>query len=256
MKSLWPLVAVAMAMAVPPGHAAALPDNGDPLSSARWGDMHRTVLVGSPVRFDQRVKVDAPAAAENPMQVPVTVDARGLPDVREVVVFADFNPIVEILRFFPESAPPYLSFRVKLQQSTPVRAAAKTGDGVWHVGGTWVQTAGGGCTAPSVAAGSTEWQRRLNEVSGRLWSEGPQAGRVRVRIVHPMDTGLVAGIPAFYLEELDLADASGKRLVRVLTREPVGENPVFTFSRHELAGAVEASGRDNNGNAFRARIAP
>lgn len=256
MNALWATAVLALAVLGSAGRAAALDEIADPLASARWGDMHRTVLAGLPVQFDARVKVEAPATAENPMQVPVTVDVRGLADVREVAVFADFNPIVEVLRFYPDGAEPYLGFRIKLQQSTPVRAAARTPDGVWHVGGTWVHTAGGGCTAPSAAAGSTEWQRRLNEVSGRQWSEGAQAGRVRLRIVHPMDTGLVAGTPAFYLEEIKLAAAGGRDLMRILPREPVSENPVFTLNRPEGGGAVEASGRDNNGNAFRARIAP
>jgi len=232
-----------------------LHDSGDPLDSVRWSDMRKAFLAGAPVVFDPRVKVTAPSIAENPMQVPVTVDATALPGVIEIVVFADFNPIVQVLRFFPESAPAFLGFRVKLQQSTPVRAAVRTSEGVWHVGGTWVNTVGGGCTAPSAAGASKEWQQRLNEVSGRQWSEGPNAGRVRLRIVHPMDTGLVAGTPAFFLEEINFTDATGQRLMRVQTFEPVSENPVFTLQRASAAGPVEASGRDNNGNAFAARIA-
>ena len=96
----------------------------DPLDSARWGDMHHSVLADAPFEFDDRVRVIAPTTAENPMQVPVTVDATALPGVEEVLVFADFNPIVRVLRFFPEAAPAQLGFRIKLQQSTPVRAAA------------------------------------------------------------------------------------------------------------------------------------
>ena len=99
-------------------------------------------------------------------------------------------------------------------------------------------------------------KRRVPEVSGRQWSEGPNAGRLRLRIVHPMDTGLVAGTPAFHLEEVNFTDAGGQRLMRVQPYEPVSENPVFTLSRGPTAGPVEASGRDNNGNAFQARIAP
>ena len=256
MKFPLTMAAIALAALMPPTDAAALQESGDPLASARWGDMARTFLAGAPVLFDPRVKVIAPSTAENPMQVPVTVDATALPNVREVLVFADFNPIVQMLRFYPEGSAAYLGFRVKLQQSTPVRAAVRTADGVWHVGGTWVTTVGGGCTAPSASAGSREWQQRLNEVSGRQWSEGPQGGRVRLRIVHPMDTGLVAGTPAFFIEEIDLADAVGQRLMRIRSFEPVAENPVFTLQRGAMAGPVEASGRDNNGNAFRARIAP
>jgi len=256
MKYPLTIAAIALAALMPAAEAAALREGGDPLDSARWGEMAKTFLAGAPMVFDPRVKVVAPSTAENPMQVPVTVDATALPGIVEVVVFADFNPIVQVLRFFPEEAPAYLGFRVKLQQSTPVRAAVRTKDGVWHVGGTWVNTVGGGCTAPSAAAASTEWQKRLNEVSGRQWSEGPNAGRVRLRIVHPMDTGLVAGIPAFHLEEIVFSDAAGKRLMRVQTYEPVSENPVFTLNRGVVDGPLEAAGHDNNGNAFKTRIGP
>lgn len=250
------IAAIALAALMSPADAAALQESGDPLASARWADMEKTILAGAPMPFDPRVKVIAPETAENPMQVPVTVDATALGKVVEVIVFADFNPIVQILRFYPEETGAYLGFRVKLQQSTPVRAAARTADGIWHVGGTWVNTVGGGCTAPSAAAGSPLWQQRLNEVSGRQWSEGAQSGRLRLRIVHPMDTGLIAGTPAFYLEEIDFTNAKGQRLMRLQTFEPVAENPVFTLNRGEISGEIEASGRDNNGNAFRARIAP
>ena len=256
MKLPLSIAAIALAALMSPADAAALQESGDPLASARWGDMQKSVLQGAPMLFDPRVKVIAPSIAENPMQVPVTVDATALPDVVEVVVFADFNPIVQVLRFYPEGSGAYLGFRVKLQQSTPVRAAARTADGVWHVGGTWVDTVGGGCTAPSAAAGSKEWQKKLNMVSGRQWSEGPQRGRVRLSIVHPMDTGLVAGTPAFHLEEVNISDAAGQRLVRIQPYEPVAENPVFTLHRGQASGPVQASGRDNNGNSFAASIAP
>lgn len=255
MKHPLSIAALALALLLPTTAAVAAPERDDPLASARWEDMRRAFFADAAVVFDSRVKVQAPSMAENPMQVPVTVDATALPGAAEVVVFADFNPIIEILRFHPQAAPAYLGFRVKLQQSTPVRAAVRTADGVWHVGGTWVNTVGGGCTAPSAAAASPEWQRRLNEVSGRQWSEGPNAGRVRLRIVHPMDTGLVAGTPAFFLEDIQLRDAAGAALMRVQPAEPVSENPVFTLLRPG-SGPVEASGRDNNGNTFTARIAP
>jgi sulfur-oxidizing protein SoxY len=256
MKFPLTVAAIALAALMAPADAADLRESGDPLNSARWEDMQKMVLGGAPALFDPRIKVIAPANAENPMQVPVTVDATALPSAVEVIVFADFNPITQILRFYPEASSAYLSFRVKLQQSTPVRAAVKTADGIWHVGGTWVNTVGGGCTAPSAAAGSPLWQRRLNEVSGRQWSEGEQSGRVRMRIVHPMDTGLVAGTPAFFLEEINFTNAAGQRLMRLETFEPVAENPVFTLNRGEVSGPVDTSGRDNNGNTFHARIAP
>ena len=153
----------------------------DPLDSARWGDMHKSVLADAPFEFDDRVRVVAPATAENPMQVPVTVDATALPGVEEVLVFADFNPIVRVLRFFPQAAPAQLGFRVKLQQSTPVRTAARTADGRWHVGGTWVNTVGGGCTAPSAAAASTTFFVSLGMAPSILKSAPSQQQNAKTR---------------------------------------------------------------------------
>lgn len=248
------VAALALAAMMPASHAAALHENGDPLDSARWADMQKTFLPGQTVLFDPRVKVQAPSIAEDPMQVPVTVDASALPGVQEVIVFADFNPIVEVLRFYPGEARASLGFRVKLQQSTPVRAAVRTADGVWHLGGVWVTTVGGGCTAPSAASGSRDWQARLNEVNGRQWSQGEHAGRLRLRIMHPMDTGLIAGTPAFYVEELKFADVAGRPLMRVRLFEPVAENPLFTLQQDNVVGTVKVDGRDNNGNRIQAEI--
>ena len=240
------------------GGAAGAPraDGGDPLDSARWGDMHKAFFTGQPVVFDARVKVGGPAVAEDPLNVPVLVDASALGRVEEVLVFADFNPILKVLSFRPVNARPVLGFRLKLQQSSPVRAAARLADGSWHVGGAWVTTTGGGCTAPSTGSGSPEWQERLNEVSGRLWPRIDGGERLRLRIIHPMDTGLAPGIPAFHIEDLRLADESGTELMRIRSFEPVSENPLFTvdLATPATGGRVRAQGRDNNGNRIDAWV--
>ena len=230
----------------------------DPLDSARWGDM-RAQLFGADAQvvFDSRVSVIGPLTAEDPMNVPIAVDASALPDVVEVLVFADFNPITKVLAFRPVAARAELAFRIKLQQSSPVRAAARTTDGVWHVGGTWVITTGGGCTVPSTGSASPEWQRRLNEVSGRIWSR-PEGNRVRLRIIHPMDTGLAASIPAFYIEQLSITDGQQRVLMEIDAFEPVSENPLFTLDLPPAItdlGAVQITGRDNNGNKVNAQVA-
>lgn len=238
---------------------AALAESGpDPLASARWPDMKKAFLADAPVRFDERVRVLAPADAENPLQVPVSVDATGLAEVRQVMILADFNPIPLALKFYPQGAAAFLGFRLKLQQSSPVRAAVLTADGVWHLGGTWVNTVGGGCTAPAAGSASPDWQQQLNQVNARVWSDGPLAGRLRLKVMHPMDTGLVAGIPAFHLEQVEVEDGAGRLLMRIEPFEPVSENPVFTLQ--QLAGQpgqkLLARGRDNNGNQFSVGIAP
>jgi sulfur-oxidizing protein SoxY len=67
--------------------------------------------------------------------------------------------------------------------------------------------------------------------------------------MHPMDTGLVGGIPAFYVNRLSLHDGASRELVRIHTFEPVSENPVFSFDFARLPpGPLQLVGTDNNGN--------
>ncbi|HEX6828007.1 MAG TPA: quinoprotein dehydrogenase-associated SoxYZ-like carrier [Burkholderiales bacterium] len=229
------------------------------MQSARWGDMRQTFFGDAPVEFDARVKVVSPRVAEDAMNVPVAVSAEALSGVQEVLVFADFNPILKVLSFRAREARPSLSFRMKLQQSSPVQAAARTADGVWHVGGTWVETTGGGCTVPSAGRASGQWDRLLGQVQGRIWDRGEGDLRVRLKVIHPMDTGLAAGIPAFYIERLTLADEQGTVYMTIETFEPVSENPAFSFDvdpRSKPRGALSLTGVDNNGNRIAARIGP
>ncbi|MBL8474019.1 MAG: quinoprotein dehydrogenase-associated SoxYZ-like carrier [Rhodocyclaceae bacterium] len=236
------------------GTAHAAPPPPDPFGSGLWPDVHAEFLGREPVVFDDRVKVVAPAFAEDPMAVPVSVDASALGAVSRVVVLVDRNPIRKVLEFFPQAARPVLAFRFKLQQGSPVRAAARTADGVWHLGGTWVDGSGGGCTLPGGTRSDGSWVRTLGQVQGRMFDHG-DASRLRVRIMHPMDTGLVSGIPAFYLDELQLRDDAGTAYMRILTFEPVSENPVFSFDLGTRpAGSLHLQGRDNNGNLVAARI--
>jgi sulfur-oxidizing protein SoxY len=252
MRLAWRLgVALACLLFLAPVQAA-----GDPFATGLWPDLAAEFLNGGSVAFDARVVVTAPKFAEDAMNVPVQVDASALADVERVVVLVDRNPIRKVLEFIPGAARPVLSFRFKLEQASPVRAAVRTRDGTWHVGGTWVDASGGGCTVAGASRRDGSWASTLGQTSARLFERGDAAGpRLRLRVMHPMDTGLVSGIPAFFIDELRLADEGGTEFLRLLTFEPVSENPMFSFDLGRTpSGALQLTGRDNNGNRIRARI--
>ena len=230
---------------------------GDPFRSFQWPDLQREFLGGAPVRFDARVQVRGPAFAEDSMNVPITVSASGLANVEVITILVDRNPIRKVLEYFPLGAVPSVSFRFKLEQASPVRAAVRTSDGVWHVGGVLVDSAGGGCTAPGATRSDGSWAQTLGAVTGRVFPSSAAPGepsggaltRLRVRVMHPMDTGLVGGIPAFYVNRLALRDAQGRELLRLNAFEPVSENPVFSFDFADPPpGRLRLLGTDNNGN--------
>jgi sulfur-oxidizing protein SoxY len=241
------------------------PFEGDPYKSHQWVELKKEFL-GAKARtvFDPRVKVQGPTFAEDPMNVPITVST-DLAGVQRIVVLVDRNPIRKVLELQPMAAQPAVSFRFKLEQASPVRAAVQTADGVWHIGGTLVDSAGGGCTVAGVTRADGSWTQTLGQVSGRVFAGGgagasstpggDAAARLRVRIMHPMDTGLVGGIPAFYVSRLSVRDAGDRELLRIHTFEPVSENPVFSFDfDRPPAGPLRITGVDNNGNRINSRI--
>lgn len=242
-----------LAAAPRPGWAAPTPD--DPLQSVNWDLMREEFLGDTPFVFDDAVAMVAPTSAEDAMQVPFLIDATRLPRALRILVFADLNPINRILDFKPGRLAPVLAARFKIQQATPLRAAALDGQGLWHVGGQWIDAMGGGCTAPALAHGEADWTARLGETSVRVFDrEGRK--RIRLQIRHPMDTGLAAGIPAFFIEQLVLTDEKGEVLGELATSEPVSENPLFTFELPTALGLSEIGirARDNNGNVFTRKV--
>jgi sulfur-oxidizing protein SoxY len=250
--ALWPLLA----------RAAADPFEGDPHQSRAWPELTREFLgADARVVFDRRVEVQGPAFAEDAMNVPITVRVQGLPDVQRMLVLVDRNPIRKVLEFQPLAALPVIGFRFKLEQASPVRAAVQTRDGRWHVGSTWVDSSGGGCTVNGATRQDGSWVQTLGQgqakVYGRSAALGDAGARLRLRVMHPMDTGLVSGVPAFYLHKLAVRDADGRELARLLTYEPVSENPVFSFDFAAVPRApLSITGSDNNGNRIALTAAP
>lgn len=233
--------------------AAEDPTGGDPFRSIQWPGLQREFFgADARIEFDPRVQVRGPALADNPVVVPISVAVDGLAGVQRIVVIVDRNPIRKVLDFepLPGQALPSIAFRFKLEQASPVRAAAQTRDGVWHLGGTLVDSSGGGCTVSGASRQDGSWSQTLGQVSGRVFPDLDGRGaRLRLRVMHPMDTGLVGGIPAFYLKRLAVHDAAGVELLRLNTFEPVSENPVFSFDlAGRPAGPLRVSGVDNNGN--------
>jgi len=260
----WLWGALAGGWAAPGLAAGAAPDErsgGDPLGSLQWPTLRAQYLgADAPVRFTDDVLVRTPAFADDALNVPLQIDARPLaargPALRRILVVVDRNPVREVLQFEPLRALPVLAFRLRLEQASPVRAMAQTEDGAWHVGGAMAQAPGGGCTVSGATRIDGSWRATLNQVQARIFPNVLQGSRrLRVNVMHPMDTGLVAGIPAFYIEQLQLLDAAGEAWWRLQLHEPVSENPFLTFEL-PLVGPerFRLTGQDNNGNRIDAEV--
>ncbi len=229
---------------------AAIP--ADPFGSVMWEAMVENYFPGGDVVFDQRVIVSAPQSAENQMHVPVTVDATQLEDVVQIVAVADLNPIQHVLTVRPEKALSFIGFRLKLQQSSPIHVGVQTKDGRWHIGGALVDAAGGGCTAPAAAHGTTNWMDTLGLTRALARRDSQGDARMTVRMRHPMDTGLAAGIPVFYMSKMVVKDELDEVVAELDLFEPVSENPTITLkpSVGTASNELKVSARDTEGNEY------
>lgn len=234
--------------------ASAIEPGKDPVPSVMWAFYHKQLLADAPFVFDQRVRLLAPPFAEDARQVPLEIDARAFTgDVVRILAWAELNPLPKIVDFQPmERVLPWLSIRIRIEQATPLRAAVQTRDGLWHVGSTLIDAAGGGCTAPSVVRTQPGWEEHLGEVLGGRYPRG-DSSRLRLQVAHPMDNGLVSGIPEFFLNQARLLDADGKPLARLELFPAVSENPSLGFDI-QGPGQTRLLLRDNSGNEFDAAI--
>lgn len=225
----------------------------DPFRSVMWKSMADRFFPDGPIVFDGHVKVIAPASAEDQFHVPVTIDASGLDNVRQIVAVADLNPIPNILTVRPEQAVSFVGFRVKLQQSTPIHVGVQTSDGVWHMGGTYVDAAGGGCTAPAAMHATENWMDTLGLTKAVARRSDLEHARTTIKMRHPMDTGLAAGIPAFYLSNMTVTHPGGELIADVDLYEPISENPTLTLLPRMLDASsanLHVHARDTEGNEY------
>ena len=229
----------------------------DPMHSPVWSMLAAKHFGATPFVYDERVTVTVPSVVENQAQVPITVDARALNGVTKLMVIADLNPIQHVLTLKPGPSAPYISFRIKVEQGTPVRAAALAADGVWHVGSRYLDAAGGGCSAASMARKDADWSDTIGQSQGRIWRDDSGLARLRLRVRHPMDTGLAKdGTPAFHIESVEMKDGSGAPIATLELFEPVSEDPTVTMLLRLPPSdtAVTVDGRDNNGGIFRSHV--
>lgn len=88
--------------------------------------------------------LNTPGIAENAAVVPVEVDSR-IPGTTEIAIFAEKNPLPLICRLFiPEGTLPAVSLRLKLAETTRVRAVVRAG-GKYFMAAREVKVVGEGC---------------------------------------------------------------------------------------------------------------
>ncbi len=254
MKLTFAILAAA-SMAIGLATVATADSSVDPLDSPLWQTMHQDFLYGEEAVFDDLVGVVMPLDIENSTDVPVAMRfSPELGEVEEVVLIAENNPIPLVARLYPHRPINLFGIKIRLEMSTPVRAAARTTDGVWHVGSEWANVlTPGGCSAP-IEFSEAAMGARVGEISFRTFERDDGTDRLKMRIIHPMETGFAFTpegdeIPAYYVERIELADESGP-IADLVTNAAVAPDPIFTIDVAGLRQTLHINARDSEGLEF------
>lgn len=231
---------------------AAEAQQADPMKSDMWETIRAEHLDDGAVVFDDSIRLMMPERVETAFSVPMVAKFVGdLDDVEEFVVIVDNNPIQGVVRMTPYRSIESVGLDMRLERSTPVRAAARTADGVWHVASTFVTVmTQGGCSSPNPEVGESE----LGAIAAKTFDRIGGASRLKFRINHPMDTGFATQadgtpIPAYYIESMTIADESGP-IADLHTSAAMASDPTIILDLPERRQSVRIDARDSEGLQF------
>ena len=221
----------------------------NPVESPTFDDIIKNIIQNDKYIFDDKnINIQVPLFADNPVQVPIFVDAKAIKNAKRLIIFADLNPIDKVIDMDLVNLLPIVSLNMKVAQETPIRALVLDDKGLWHVGSNNIKSFGGGCSVSSVASSDTNFDKLLGKVKGNIFKT-PDSIRLKASIFHPMETGLVFGNSEFYINKITIK-ADDKILAKIDAYSSISENPRFIFETLVESKNYKIEFSDIDGNDF------
>lgn len=222
----------------------------NPIVSPTFDDVIKITIGESKYTFDDKnIKIKVPSFADNPVQVPIYVDASKIKNPKKMILFADLNPIPVILTMTPKDFLPIISTNIKVAQETPLRALVLDENNLWHVGSANINSNGGGCDVTSLAAANGGVLENLGKNKGKIFDRKDQK-RVKFSIFHPMETGLVFGASSFFIDKIEIKDENNNLLTTLETSAAISENPRITLESKKDFKELNINFFDTDANNF------
>ena len=221
----------------------------NPVESPTFDDILKRIIQDDKYIFDDKnINIKVPLFADNPVQVPIFVDAKAIKNAKRLILFADLNPIEKIIDMDLVNLLPIVSLNIKVAQETPIRALILDDKGLWHIGSNNIKSFGGGCSVSSVASTDTNFDKLLGKAKGNVFKT-PDSIRLKASIFHPMETGLVFGNSEFYINKITIK-ADDKVLANIDAYSSISENPRFIFETLVESKDYKIEFFDIDGNKF------
>jgi sulfur-oxidizing protein SoxY len=223
----------------------------NPIESPIFEDIIKSIIADEKYIFNDNIILKVPDFADNPFQVPIYVDGRKIPNAKRLVLFADYNPIPNIIDINLKNLLPVISINIKVAQGTPLRALILDDKNIWHVGSINIRSNGGGCDISAQSSNEYKYENRLGEIKTEFFPKD-DGYRIKTSIFHPMETGLVFGTTAFYIDSIIIRNKD-EILANISSTSVISENPRFTFESKNKIDNLTIEFTDNDGNKYKAQ---
>lgn len=226
----------------------------NPVASPTFDDILKEIINNEKYIFDDKnIKIKVPTFADNPIQVPIFVDAKAIKNAKRLIIFADLNPIPKIIDMDLKNLLALISLNIKVAQETPIRALVLDENNLWHIGSNNIKSFGGGCSVSSVNSSNTDFEKLLGKIKSEVFEVEKDTYRIKSSIFHPMETGLIFGNPEFYINKIVLKDNTNI-LSSMNLFSAISENPRFIFETKVKSQNYTIEFFDVDGNVFTSEI--
>lgn len=221
----------------------------NPILSPTFDEIIKPIIEDKKYIFDdENITIEVPNFADNPVQVPIFVDAKKIKNAKQLILFADLNPIPVIVDMKLLELLPLISLNIKVAQETPIRALVLDDKNIWHIASKNIKSFGGGCSVASVSSSDTDFAKLLGKTKINSFENG-EITRLKASIFHPMETGLIFGKNEFFINKINIF-AQNKPISQIKTYSAISENPRFIFETKVKTNDYKIEFFDVDGNRF------
>lgn len=180
-----------------------------------------------------------------------------LKNTKKIFILVDNNPIQLVTKIFPEKPIKTVGFNIRMEQDSYVRAAILNSEGVWNISSKKVIVKSpGGCSLPACDPTRQVCEEsELGKIVINKYKRSSGDWRLKFKINHPMDTGLVSNpesgelVPAYYINWVYFKDSNGA-LAKAQTFGALSANPTLILDFYENILKPNVKATDSKGNEF------
>jgi sulfur-oxidizing protein SoxY len=180
-----------------------------------------------------------------------------LKDTKKIFILVDNNPIQLVTKIYPEKPIKTVGFNIRMEQDSYVRAAILNSEGVWNISSKKVIVKSpGGCSLPACDPTKQVCEEsELGKIVMNKYKRSSGDWRLKFKINHPMDTGLVTNpesgklVPEYYINWVYFTDSNGA-LAKAQTFGALSANPTLILDFYDSFLKPNVKATDTKGNEF------